>query len=240
MMVYNFDKLETKLSQLNLTLTDKMKQQFAIYYEVLCEWNKVMNLTAITEFDEVVEKHYLDSLSLAAYFDIKSNWKMIDVGTGAGFPGIPLKIMYPELTVLLADSLNKRIRFLEDVIGKLCLTNIYAVHGRAEELAHEAAYREQYDLCVSRAVAPLASLSEYCLPFVKIQGKFVAYKSADITEELEESKKAIQTLGGKICKIKQFQLPETEYKRSFVMVDKVKHTSKKYPRKAGTPGKYPL
>lgn len=239
-MRYSFEQFEQKLSQMNLTVTDEMKEQFSIYYELLCEWNKVMNLTTIIEFDEVVEKHFLDSLALAAYLDIHPDWKLIDVGTGAGFPGIPLKIMFPKLNVLLADSLNKRVRFLEEVIGRLRLSDICAVHGRAEDLAHKTEYREQFDLCVSRAVAHLSSLSEYCLPFVKRGGVFAAYKSADIAEEVEQSQKAIQILGGKLDRVEQFQLPDTEYQRSFVLMNKIKHTAKKYPRKAGTPVKCPL
>lgn len=239
-MRYSFEQFEQKLSQMNLTVTDEMKEQFSIYYELLCEWNKVMNLTTIIEFDEVVEKHFLDSLALAAYLDIHPDWKLIDVGTGAGFPGIPLKIMFPKLNVLLADSLNKRVRFLEEVIGRLRLSDICAVHGRAEDLAHKTEYREQFDLCVSRAVAHLSSLSEYCLPFVKRGGVFAAYKSADIAEEVEQSQKAIQILGGKLDRVEQFQLPDTEYQRSFVLMNKIKHTAKKYPRKAGTSVKCPL
>ncbi len=239
-MRYSFEQFEQKLSQMNLTVTDEMKEQFSIYYELLCEWNKVMNLTTIIEFDEVVEKHFLDSLALAAYLDIHPDWKLIDVGTGAGFPGIPLKIMFPKLNVLLADSLNKRVRFLEEVIGRLRLSDICAVHGRAEDLAHKTEYREQFDLCVSRAVAHLSSLSEYCLPFIKRGGVFAAYKSADIAEEVEQSQKAIQILGGKLDRVEQFQLPDTEYQRSFVLMNKIKYTAKKYPRKAGTPVKCPL
>ncbi len=239
-MRYNFDKFEEKLSEINLKITDLMIDQFAVYYELLCEWNKVINLTTIIEFDEVVEKHFLDSVVLGAYLNLKNKWKLIDIGTGAGFPGIPLKIMFPDLDVLLADSLNKRIRFLNELIGKLQLTGIHAIHCRAEELARKNEYREQYDLCVSRAVANLASLSEYCLPFVRAGGVFIAYKSAGIQEEVNQSKNAIQILGGKLQKVEEFQLPNTEYLRSFVFVDKVKHTSKKYPRKAGMPGKNPL
>lgn len=239
-MGYSFEQFEQKLSQMNLSVTDEMKEQFSIYYDLLCEWNKVMNLTTIIEFDEVVEKHFLDSLSLAAYLNIHPDWKIIDVGTGAGFPGIPMKIMFPGLDVLLADSLNKRVRFLEEVIGRLRLSDICAVHGRAEDLAHKIEYREQFDLCVSRAVAHLSSLSEYCLPFVKMGGVFAAYKSADIAEEVEQSQKAIQILGGNLIRIEQFQLADTEYQRSFVLINKIKHTARKYPRKAGTPVKCPL
>lgn len=239
-MCYNFDSFERKLALLDLTLTDCMKEQFSAYYDLLCEWNKVMNLTAIVAFDEVVEKHFLDSVALGTYLKLESKWKLIDIGTGAGFPGIPLKIMFPQLDVLLADSLHKRIRFLNEVIGKLQLTDICAVHCRAEDLAHKNEYREQFDLCVSRAVANLASLSEYCLPFIKTGGSFVAYKSADIGEEVEQSKKAISILGGKLRNVEEFQLSGTEYRRSFVFIDKVKQTAKKYPRKAGMPGKFPL
>lgn len=239
-MDYRFDKFENRLLQLDIQITEQMKEQFAIYYDILCEWNEIMNLTAITQFDEVVEKHFLDSLALGAYLKMKGNLKLIDIGTGAGFPGIPLKIVYPQLHVLLVDSLNKRVRFLNEVIQRLNLSNIFAVHGRAEELARKNEYREQYDVCVSRAVAHLASLSEYCLPFVKIGGAFAAYKSSDIADEVEQSKKAIQILGGKLKSVEMFQLPETAYNRSFVMIDKVKNTSKKYPRKAGTPAKCPL
>lgn len=239
-MSYDFGRFEQKLTRLNLILTDRMKEQFLDYYDLLCEWNKVMNLTAITEFDEVLEKHFLDSVALGAYLELENEWKLIDIGTGAGFPGIPLKIMFPQLQILLVDSLNKRIRFLDEVVRKLQLMDICAVHCRAEDLAHKNEYREQFDLCVSRAVANLASLSEICLPFVKTGGTFAAYKSADIGEEVEQSKKAISILGGKLRNVEEFQLSDTVYRRSFVFIDKVKHTAKKYPRKAGTPARIPL
>lgn len=239
-MEYNFDKFDHKLSQMHLSVTDAMKEQFCIYYDLLCEWNKVMNLTAITEFDMVVEKHFLDSVALAAYIKLDGRQKLIDIGTGAGFPGIPLKIMFPDMEVMLLDSLNKRVRFLQDVIAKLGLEKIQAVHGRAEELAHQISYRENYDLCVSRAVANLSSLCEYCLPFVKVGGVFAAYKSAGIEEEITSAKKAMQILGGKFRRVEEFQLADTEYQRSFVFVDKKKPTSKKFPRKAGVPGKNPI
>lgn len=239
-MEYNFDKFEEKLQILHLNITDLMKRQFSDYYELLCEWNKVMNLTAIIEFDEVIEKHFLDSAALGAFFNLENKKQVIDLGTGAGFPGIPLKIMFPELEILLADSLKKRILFLDEVIKKLELSNICAVHGRAEDLAHKKEYREKYDLCVSRAVARLSCLSEYCIPFVKPGGMFVSYKSADITEELEQSKKAIEILGGQLDKVEKFQLPDTEYGRSLVFIRKVNSTLKKYPRKAGTPVRCPL
>lgn len=239
-MSYNFELFKMKLSQLGLSITEQMENQFSLFYDLLIERNKVMNLTAITEFDDIVEKHFLDSVALGVYCSLNQKLTLIDVGTGAGFPGIPLKIMFPELQVVLADSLKKRIGFLDEVIVQLKLEHISAVHGRAEELAQKQEYREQFDFCVSRAVANLSSLSEYCIPFLKKGGTFVSYKSADIEEEAENAKNAIHILGGKLKEVYKFQLPDTEYQRSFVIIDKVGHTAKKYPRKAGTPARQPL
>ncbi len=239
-MIYDFGTLEKKLKKLNFILTNEMKEQFSVYYDLLIEWNKKMNLTAITEFEEVMDKHFLDSAALGNYLQLAKQETLLDLGTGAGFPGIPLKIIFPHLNVLLADSLNKRVHFLQEVIRQLNLQDISAVHGRAEDLAHQSAYREHYDLCVSRAVAHLSVLSEYCLPFVKTKGLFVGYKTAGVQEEVVQAEKAIQILGGKLRGVEEFQLPETEYTRSFVFIEKVKRTPKKYPRKAGTPGKEPL
>ena len=234
------DRFKDGLKKLNITLSDNQIQQFLTYYEMLVEKNKVMNLTAITEFDEVVEKHFLDSLALAQVVNLKEQMKVLDLGTGAGFPGIPLKIAFPELEITLMDSLNKRVLFLQDVIASLGLEKITAVHSRAEEGATNMLYREQYNLCVSRAVANITTLSEYCLPFVKVGGQFISYKSSDIDEELDAAKKGIQLLGGKVTKVYKFQLLDTDLQRSFVMIDKVKKTPKAYPRKAGTPSKDPL
>ena len=240
-MNYKFDKLIHGLEQLNISYTAvEIEDKFSVYYEMLVEKNKVMNLTSITEFDEVMVKHFLDSAAVAAYIDLDQPYKLLDLGTGAGFPGIPLKILFPKLEIVLMDSLNKRIRFLDEVITKLQLQDIIAVHGRAEELARKEEYREQFDLCVSRAVANLSSLSEYCLPFVKVGGKFIAYKSKEVEEEAASAKNAVHLLGGKLEAVHQFELPGTDFERAFVVVDKIQETPKKYPRKAGTPGKLPL
>lgn len=231
---------ENKLNELGITLSDTQKQQFDQFYELLVEWNKVMNLTGITEYEEVNEKHFIDSLSIVKAIDITKAESVIDIGTGAGFPGIPLKIAFPHLKVVLLDSLNKRINFLNTVINTLGLNNISTIHGRAEDFAKKLEYRERFDLCVSRAVANLATLSEYCIPYVKKTGMFVPYKSCEIDDELEQSKKAIHVLGGKLENVVKFQLPGTEIGRSFVVIKKVQNTAKKYPRKAGLPGKEPI
>ena len=231
---------DQKLEQLGIVLTENQKQQFDKFYELLVEWNKVMNLTGITEYEEVNEKHFVDSLSIVKAIDMNQVSSLIDVGTGAGFPGIPLKIVFPHLKVVLLDSLNKRINFLNTVISQLGLKDISTIHGRAEDFAKKTEYREQFDLCVSRAVANLATLSEYCIPYVKKSGMFIPYKSGEIDEELEQSKKAIYVLGGKTENVVKFQLPGTEIGRSFVVIRKLQNTAKKYPRKAGLPSKEPI
>lgn len=231
---------EEKLLAIGITLDEKQKHQFYEFYEILVEWNKVMNLTGITEYEEVNEKHFVDSLSIIKAVDLTKVETVIDVGTGAGFPGIPLKIAFPHLNIVLLDSLNKRIKFLDAVIEKLGLEGIRTIHGRAEDYAKQEEYREQFDLCVSRAVANLATLSEYCLPYIKVGGMFVPYKSGEIDEEVSAAKKATHILGGKLQDVIKFQLPGTEIGRSFVKIEKVQNTSKKYPRKAGLPAKEPL
>ena len=239
-MTYNLEKFLKGLEELQIELSDNQIQQFIRYYEMLVEKNKVMNLTAITEFDEVIEKHFLDSLSLIKVYDLKKEVSVMDMGTGAGFPGIPLKIAFPNLKVTLADSLNKRILFLQEVIEKLGLKDIEALHARAEELGKNKEYREKFDLVVSRAVANLSSLEEYCVPFVKIGGNFISYKSGDIVNELSAAKTAVHVLGGTQNKPVVFQLPGSDISRSFVKIKKIKPTGKKFPRKAGLPSKEPI
>ncbi|MET3742629.1 16S rRNA (guanine527-N7)-methyltransferase [Faecalicatena orotica] len=199
-----------------------------------------MNLTGITEYDEVNEKHFVDSLAIVKAVDMNGVSSVIDIGTGAGFPGIPLKIAFPQLHVVLLDSLNKRIKFLDAVIEELGLEDIITLHGRAEDYARKEEYREKFDLCVSRAVANLATLSEYCIPYIRVGGIFISYKSGNIEDELNASKKAVNVLGGSLEDTVKFQLPGTEIGRSFVKVKKNKNTAKKYPRKAGLPGKEPI
>lgn len=222
MKEYNLEGFERGLFELGITLSEEQKTQFLQYYELLVEWNSFMNLTAITEFDQVITKHFLDSLSLVKVCDVEQAGRILDVGTGAGFPGIPLKIAFPEVEVVLLDSLNKRVKFLNEVIGQLGLSKITAVHGRAEDFARQKDYREQFDLVVSRAVANLSSLSEYCLPYVKVGGRFVSYKSGKLSEELTAAGKAIHVLGGEAKEPVYFQLTGTEDERSFVCIEKGK------------------
>ena len=237
-MKYDFTKFRNSMKSIGIELTDSQLNAFETYYDMLIDRNKVMNLTAITEFDEVMDKHFLDSVYLFRSIKLEADYKLIDIGTGAGFPGIPLKIVFPELKITLLDSLNKRVGFLNDLIEELNLNDIEAIHGRAEDIARDKAYRASYDIAVSRAVANLSTLSEYCLPFVKIGGKFVSYKSGDCADEVDNAKAAIHLLGGKINKIDEYSYSNNS--RSFIVIDKVMNTSNKYPRKAGLPSKKPL
>lgn len=235
----DYTYLNTTLSSWKFSLSVDQIDQLDLFYDLLVEKNKVMNLTAITEFNEVQLKHFVDSLSICTV--LPDNVKSIcDLGTGAGFPGIPMAIAYPNIQFTLIDSLNKRVKFLEEVVAKLGLTNVSLIHARAEEAGRNKLYREQFDLVVSRAVANISTLSEYCLPLVAVGGKFISFKSGDIDKEISESGSAIKKLGGKINKPVFFTLPDTDIKRSFVIIDKEKNTPKAYPRKAGTPSKEPL
>ena len=231
---------ESKIDTLHIELSKEQYSQYVTYYNMVVEKNKVMNLTGITEFDEFIDEHYIDSLSIVNAVDMTRVNSIIDVGTGAGFPGIPLKIAFPHLKITLLDSLNKRINFLNEVIEVLGLQNVETCHGRAEDFGHRKEYREQYDLCASRAVANLSTLTEYCLPFVKVGGQFVSYKSGNVDNELKESSKAIKILGGEAGKVCSFVLPGTDFARTLVPIKKIKMTGNKYPRKAGIPSKEPL
>lgn len=240
MKKYDTSQFEKDLAELGIELTDRQIEKFLLYYEMLVEWNGFMNLTAITEYDEVMKKHFIDSLSLIKAYDLSQEKKVIDIGTGAGFPGLVLKIAFPQLEITLLDSLNKRIQFLDAVIQNLSLTGVETVHGRAEDFAKPEKLRECFDLAVSRAVSNLSILSEYCLPFVKQGGYFISYKSEKISEETEAAKNAITLLGGKIQKQVDFTLPNSDIYRNFLLIEKVSATPKKYPRKAGLPSKEPL
>ena len=236
---YNMDKFRADCLRLNINLSEEQTAKFQQYYEILIQWNAFMNLTAITEYGDVLKKHFLDSLSLVKAADLEKEIRILDIGTGAGFPGIPLKIAFPHLKIVLLDSLGKRVKFLNHVIEELNLEQINAVHGRAEDFARDIQYRESFDYVVSRAVANLSSLSEYCIPYVKTGGYFVSYKSGNVDNELEKSLHAIRVLGGTVEDIVRFTLADTE-ERTFVCIKKISKTDKKYPRKAGTPSRDPL
>ncbi len=234
------ETLFERAKQLDIALSGEQIDKFYKYFQLLIEKNKVMNLTAITEPYDVIEKHFIDSLSIVKAISLEKIQTVLDLGTGAGFPGIPLKIAFPQLNITLVDSLNKRIKFLNEVIEELDLEQIEAIHARAEDIAKKEQYREQYDLCVSRAVANLSTLSEYCVPFVHIGGLFAAYKGENVDEEMHGVKKALDVLGADIESIEQFRLPGSDIERKMVVVRKVRKTPKKYPRKAGLPSKEPL
>lgn len=236
----NIEVLLKGMDTLNLDLSDKDKLRFQNYKELLQEWNEKINITTIIEDEGIDIKHFLDSLTLLSLDLFNGKKSLIDIGTGGGFPGIPLKIMKDNLEVTLLDSLNKRIIFLDEVIKKLELKGIYALHGRAEELSRKKEYREKYDIAVSRAVASLDTLSEYCLPFVRVGGHFIAMKGPDMEEELEASEKAIEVLGGKIVDSKIVRLPQSHIKHSLIVIEKIKQTAQKYPRGGGKPRKNPL
>ncbi len=240
-MIYDTTQFKKDVEALGVSLSEKQVQQFLRYYELLVVWNEKMNLTAITAFDDVLKKHFVDSISLVKAVDLsKGSYSVIDVGTGAGFPGLALKIAFPNLEVTLLDSLQKRILFLREVVQELGLDGVETIHGRAEDFAKQDVYRETYDFCVSRAVANLSTLSEYCLPFVKVGGQFLPYKSEKAAEELEKGKKAIEILGGRLSGQVEFVLPDSDIYRNILLIQKEKPTKKKFPRKAGLPSKEPL
>ena len=218
--------------------TEEQIAKFERYYDLIIEWNQKINLTAITEYRDVMIKHFLDSVSIIKAVDMSNVNSLIDVGTGAGFPGIPIKIMFPDIKITLLDSLKKRLNVLDLIIDEINLHDINTVHGRAEDIARLSEHREKYDICVSRAVANLSTLSELCIPFVKPNGKFISYKSEKAADELNEAKNAIKLLGGKVSSTVSFELKDNI--RTLIVIDKIESTNKKYPRKAGTPGKDPL
>lgn len=231
------EELKRKAKQIDIFLEEKQIEKFYQYMNLLLEWNEKMNLTAITDPKEIILKHFIDSLTMAN--KVKEGETLIDVGTGAGFPGIPLAIVKQEVKITLLDSLNKRVHFLQEVIQVLQLNNIRAVHARVEEFAKNKKEREQYDIATSRAVAPLNVLSEYLLPLVKIGGKCVCMKGSNI-EEIKQAEKAVTLLGGEIKQIEEIILPESDMKRHIILLEKIKQTPSKYPRKPGTPSKEPI
>ncbi len=239
---YNVEQFKENMYLFGIKLEEQQIYHFLNYYELLVHWNTFMNLTAITEFNEVLIKHFIDSVSLIkAVPDLsEKNYSVIDIGTGAGFPGIPLKIVFPNLKITLLDSLNKRVQFLKEVVDKLELQNITVIHGRAEDLAKPGKLRESFDFCVSRAVANMTTLSEYCIPFVKKGGYFISYKSEKIMEEFACAKEAIKILGGKYENQVEFKLPNSDIYRNLVVIKKDENTPLKFPRKAGLPSKEPL
>ncbi|NMB07393.1 MAG: 16S rRNA (guanine(527)-N(7))-methyltransferase RsmG [Tissierellia bacterium] len=236
----NVNTLIDGAKKLDIDLDEGQIEKFILYKELLQEWNQKINITSITEDKEVDIKHFIDSIIPLKAELFKGKLKVIDIGTGGGFPGIPLKIMNENLDMVLLDSTNKKIRFLDEVIEKLKLKNIKAIHGRAEELGRDVDYREKYDVAISRAVASLDTLSEYALPFVNVGGHFISMKGPDVDEELNEGKKAIEILGGKIKSVEKIQIPDTDITHSLIIIEKIKKTPTKYPRGGGKPRKQPL
>lgn len=237
-MKNRYKDLVNYLNCINYEISDYQLEQFDNYYNLLIDWNKKINLTAIIDFNDVIWKHFIDSIALLKYYKFNNTSSIIDLGTGAGFPGIPLKILLPDVNFTLVDSLNKRLKFLQIVIDELCLKNINLVHGRAEDVSRETLFREKFDLCVSRAVANLSTLTEYCSPFIKIGGYFIPYKSDKADEEINNAGICIKKLKCNIEKIERFKYNDNE--RCFIFIKKYNKTPDIYPRKAGTPAKEPL
>lgn len=236
----NRQLLKDSLSKMNIHIGEEQIQQFFDYKDLLLAWNEKINLTAITDEAQIMIKHFADSASLLSAIEVEEGASIIDVGTGAGFPGLPVKIVRPDLNVTLLDSLNKRIGFLNEVCAQLNLENVYNIHARAEDGGQDPSLRENFDYCFSRAVANLAVLSEYCLPFVKVGGKFVSLKGPDVAQEVKEGEKAIQNLGGKVNEIIKIEIPNSDIIHSLIVIQKVAKTPKIYPRKAGTAAKKPI
>lgn len=232
------NKITDLSKKINIDLTEKQIYNFYDYMNLLLEWNEKVNLTAITEMDDIILKHFIDSITILKY--LKEDDRIIDVGTGAGFPGIPIAIINSSFNITLLDSLNKRIMFLDEVCKKLELKNVKTIHSRAEDFGQDKNKREKYDIAVSRAVANLATLSEYLLPLIKVGGTCICMKGPDAEKEIEDAKFAIKELGGKIEKVEKFMLPDSDMERNIVLIKKMNETPKKYPRKAGTPSKQPL
>lgn len=232
------EKMREHGNEIEILLEEKQINQFYTYMNLLLEWNEKINLTAITNPEEIILKHFIDSMTIAKYID--KNLRLIDVGTGAGFPGIPLKIIREDIEITLLDSLNKRVNFLNEVINQLGLTKIQTIHSRVEDFGQDKKYREKFDCATSRAVANLATLAEYLMPLVKSNGVCISMKGSNVEEEIQESKKAISVLGGKIENREEFQLPKSNIDRNIIIIRKIKHTPQKYPRKSGTPAKDPI
>lgn len=236
----NNNMLGDLFTKLNISFSDKQLDQFERYYELLLEWNKKINLTAITEYEDVVIKHFADSALVCRFFDFNKGSYLIDVGTGAGFPGIPIKILNPDCRIVLLDSLNKRIKFLDEVKEELGLKYTDCIHGRAEDVSRENEYRERFDFSVSRAVANLSTLSEYCIPFLKTGGKFISYKSDKSDDEIKDSGNALKCLNSKLTSVEEIDIPDTDIKRRIIIITSNGPVNKKYPRKAGIPSREPL
>ncbi|MBD3109330.1 16S rRNA (guanine(527)-N(7))-methyltransferase RsmG [Bacillus sp. AGMB 02131] len=236
----NEQQFAEKLAEKGIELSPRQLEQFRLYFETLVEWNEKMNLTAITDKDEVYLKHFYDSISAAFYFDLHSVESICDVGAGAGFPSIPIKICFPHLHVSIVDSLNKRITFLNHLADVLQLENVSFYHDRAETFGQNPNHREKYDLVTARAVARMSVLSELCMPLVKVGGQFLAMKASSAQDEMKIAEKAIKTFGGKIHTVEKMLLPFEESERNIIVINKVKATAKKYPRKPGTPNKQPI
>ncbi|EES91896.1 16S rRNA (guanine(527)-N(7))-methyltransferase RsmG [Clostridium botulinum] len=235
-----YDILNVAASSMGLEFNDKKYNQFIKYKDLLKDWNSKVNLTAITEDKEIIKKHFIDSMKIFQFEYLKKANRIIDIGTGGGFPGIPMKIIRPEVKMVLLDSLRKRINVLDDILCKIGIDDVETIHGRAEEFSRNPKYREQFDAVVSRAVANLAALSEFCLPYVKVGGYFVALKGPSVDEEVKIAKKAISILGGKLEEIREVEIENSDLKHNLVIIKKIKNTPKQYPRKAGTAIKKPL